>query len=85
MYIRIHTMHVKVQMFVMLVATCAGHLPELMIRLSCYLTSLMLLGAICVAMVTRIVVLLTTSALLATALFDRETNCRKAASVSEDD
>ena len=40
-------------MFVMLLAMYVGHLLELMIQLSCYLTSPMLLGVICVAMVTR--------------------------------
>ena len=59
----VHNIHVvtcmlKVQMFAMLLAMYVGRLPEHMIRLSCCLTSPMLLGVICVVMVTRIVVLL---------------------------
>lgn len=68
-------------MFEMRPVMCAGHLREHMIQLCCCLMSLMLLGVICVAMVTGVIVNYF-SALLTTALFDRETNCRKAASVS---
>ena len=42
-------------MFVMLVVMCAGRLLERTILPSSYLTSPMLLGAICVSMVTSVV------------------------------
>ena len=70
-------------MFEMLDVMSAGHLLELMIQLCYSLTSQILPGVICVAMVTSVIAIpCTNSALLATALFDREANCRKAASVS---
>lgn len=74
----------KAQMFVMLPVMFVGHLLGPMIQPFCFPMSLMLLGTMHVAMVTSVVIQCTCySALLATALFDRETNCRKAASVSK--
>ena len=70
-------------MFVMRLVMFAGHLLEHMIRLFCCLTSLMLPGVLLWLLVLLLSYISIHSALLATALFDREANCRKAASVSD--
>ena len=47
----------KVQMFVMLLVMSVGHLLELMNHQCCFHTSLMLLGVVCVAMVTTVIII----------------------------
>ena len=47
----------KVQMFVMLLVMSAGHLLELMNHQCCFHTSLMLLGVVCVAMATTVIII----------------------------